>query len=127
MKNFNGSGSSSIIGQIPDDCKFTKAKDFIAEYPKGLLQIKGILKTHSEKYNRDNYSLYIVRNGNCPNMDEKYMLMNVPGWYGKKLMDHFQEEGKTAEEYFANCSLKSISKWTTDFGTDSISIEAYVE
>lgn len=127
MKNFNGTGISSIVGQIPENCKFTKAKDFIAEYPKDLLKIQGILKTHSEMYNRDNYSLYIIRNGNCPIMDEPCMLMNVPGWYGKKLMEDFKASGQTAEEYFSNASLKSISAWTTNFGTDSLSIEAYTE
>ena len=124
MKNF-GKGKSSIVGQIPDDCKFTKAKDFVGHYEKGLLNVRGLLKTHSDMYNKDQYSLYIVREGKVDNMDEPYMLMNVPSWYGEKVEADFKDEGLPAEEYF-NTSISDITVQSTKkYNSETICIDVY--
>lgn len=125
MKNFSANGSSSIIGDIPDDCQYTKAKDFVGEYPEGVLEVKGLLKTHSEKYNKDQYSLLIFRQKKLDNMDEKYMLMNVPEWYGSKQMEEFRSSGQTAEEYFGGCFIKEIELKDTKNGNQTTNIIIY--
>lgn len=119
MKNFTG-GKSTIIGQIPEGVEFEKAKDYVGTYEKGDMVIRGYLKTKSQKYNTDNYSLYVI-------YKNEHKLLNVPGWYGKALEDSFIEEGSNAEEYFDNAYIKEIVPMGTKNGNDTINIVIYEE
>ena len=115
MKNFKG--GSTLIGQIPEGIEFEKIKDYVGTYEKGDVVIQGYLKTHSEKYNRDNYSLYVLFKGTPK-------LLNVPGWYGSQLEEDFRAEGGNAEEYFKDVFLNMVEPYSTKSG-DSVSIEIY--
>ena len=117
MKNFRS--SSTMIGQIPEGLEFEKAKDYVGEYEKGVFVVLGYLKTHSKKYNNDNYSLFCLLNN-------EHKLLNVPGWYGKKLEEDFLKEGGDPEKYFDSAYIKTISPLETDKG-ESVSIEIYEE
>lgn len=124
MKNIKR-GKSTIVGEIAEGTKYTKAKDFIGEYAQGVLQIRGFLKNHSDMYNKDQYSLYIVRTGKVDKMDEPTMLMNIPTWYGETLAADFAESGLPAAEYFDGASIKSITETKTRYNTTTIEIEIY--
>ena len=116
MKNFRS--SSTMIGQIPEGLEFEKAKDYVGDYEKGVFVVLGYLKTHSKKFNNDNYSLFCLLNN-------EHKLLNVPGWYGKALEDSFIEEGSNAEEYFDNAYIKEIVPMGTKNGNDTINIVIY--
>ena len=98
---------------------------YLGEYAQGVLQIRGFLKNHSDMYNKDQYSLYIVRTGKVDKMDEPTMLMNIPTWYGETLAADFAESGLPAAEYFDGASIKSISETKTRYNTTTIEIEIY--
>lgn len=115
MKNFKG--GSTLIGQIPEGLEFEKAKDYIGTYEKGDFAVLGYLKTHSDKYNRDNYSLYCELKGAAK-------LINVPAWYGSQLEEDFRAEGSNAEVYFKDAFIKTIEPYNTKSG-ESVSIEIY--
>lgn len=118
MKNFTrGGGKSSIIGQIPENTPFTKAKEFIGEYKQGEMIIKGILKTFSEKFGKNQYSLLILKK-------KDYMFMDVPEWYGESVYDDFMDSPESAAEYF-NCSISSIEEFETKYNTKSVDIKIY--
>ena len=117
MKNFT-MRNSTIVGTIPENTPFTKASEFVGEYAKGDLQVLGFLRTHSEKFNKDQYSLFIKKK-------KTHMLMNVPGWYGEQLEDDFVDEGSNAEEYFKDAFISSITEFDTKYGNKSINIEIY--
>lgn len=116
MKNFKG-GKSTMIGQIPEGVEFEKIKDYLGEYAKGDVVIMGYLKTHSKKFDSDNYSLFVDFKGTPK-------LLTVPGWYGTQLEEDFLEEGTSAEEYFKDAFLKKVEPLSTGKG-DSVSIEIY--
>lgn len=119
MKNFKG-GKSTIVGQIPEGTEFEKAKDYVGTYAKGDMVIRGFLKTRSEKYHTDNYSLYVI-------YKNQHKLLNVPGWYGKALEEDFIAEGSDAEKYFDNAYIKEISPVETKNGNGTINIDIYEE
>ena len=115
MKNFKG--GSTLIGQIPEGLEFEKIKDYVGKYEKGEFVIFGYLKTHSDKYNRDNYSLYCELKG-------QPKLLNVPGWYGSQLEEDFKAEGGNPEEYFKDAFIEIIEPYDTKSG-QSVSIQIY--
>ena len=117
MKNFKG-GKSTMIVQIPEGVEFEKAKDYVGKYEKGDMVIMGYLKTKSEKYKTDNYSLYVI-------YKNQHKLLNVPGWYGRALEEDFIAEGSDAEKYFDNAYIKEIAPMSTKNGNDTINIDIY--
>lgn len=124
MKNFS-SGVSTISGTIIDGTKYVKCKDFVGVYDQDALMIKGFIKSHSDKFNKDTYSLYIERVKSVPGIDEVSMLMNVPEWYGRKLEEDFRSSGQTAEQYF-DTSLKEVSEVKTkNYNTTTYDIIVY--
>lgn len=128
MKNFTEEkNASTIAGKIKEGTKFTKPSDFVGSYGKGQLGIKGYLKTHSEKYDKDQYSLYIERTNGVAvdNMDEASMLMNIPSWYGARLEEDFKNSKLSAEEYFDNAFVKEIIQFDTRYGKPSYNIKIY--
>lgn len=116
MKNFKNN-KGTLIGQIPEGVEFEKSKDYVGSYEKGDIQVLGYLKTKSDKYKTDNYSLYVDFKG-------KKKLLNVPTWYGKQLEEDFIQEGGDPESYFKDAFIKTIEPLATGKG-DSISIEIY--
>lgn len=116
MKNFKN-GKGTLIGQIPEGIEFEKSKDYLGKYEKGDLQVMGYLKTKSEKYKTDNYSLYVDLKGTKK-------LLNVPSWYGKQLEEDFLEEGGDPEVYFKDAFIEQIETLSTGKG-DSVSITVY--
>lgn len=116
MKNFKNS-KGTLIGQIPEGIEFEKSKDYIGQYEKGDMAVLGYLKTKSEKYKSDNYSLYIDLKGTKK-------LLNVPGWYGKQLEEDFLAEGGDPETYFKDAFISKIEPLSTGKG-ESVSIEIY--
>lgn len=121
MKNF-GKGTSTVIGSVPENTPYKKAKEMYGKYEKGQLTIYGYLKTHSEKYNRDGYVLCCKYIGND-------VLVNIPEWYGKKLEADFLQSGQTPEEYFdnGNVSIELIEPFDTQNGNQSVSIMIFEE
>lgn len=122
MNNFAiGNNTISGNGKINDAAKFVKAKDYLGEYngPKYIF-VLGFIKTHSDTYNKDQYSLY------CQDMNtNEYILMNVPEWYGKKLSEDFFKNvpsKMTCDQYFDNVVIKKIETFRTKFNTDSVNI-----
>ena len=105
-------GKSSVVGEIKEGTSYTKVKDFVGVYDEGALLVRGIIKSHSDTYNRDTYSLYIVRAKLVPGIDEPTMLMNVPEWYGAQQLEDFNQSGQTAEEFF-NTSIQEIKEVKT--------------
>ena len=128
MRNFTKEkNASTIAGKIKEGTKFTKPSDFVGSYGKGQLGIKGYLKTHSDKYNKDQYSLYIERTQGVAveNMDEASMLMNIPSWYGERLEEDFKNSKLSAEEYFADAFIKEIIQFDTRYDKHSYNIKIY--
>lgn len=128
MRNYTEEkNASTIAGKIKEGTKFTKPSDFVGSYGKGQLGIKGYLKTHSEKYDKDQYSLYIERPQGVAvdNMDEASMLMNIPSWYGERLEEDFKNSKLSAEEYFADAFIKEIIQFDTRYGNPSYNIKIY--
>ena len=117
MKNFT-SESSTMIGKAEKGTPFKKAKDFIGKYEDGEMCVLGYIKTHSDMYDKDQYSLYVVYQG------EKFF-MNVPSWYGKRLEQDFTTSKLTPEEYFENSFIETIKTFKTKYNTESISITVY--
>lgn len=122
MNNFAiGNNTISGNGKINDAAKFVKAKDYVGTYegPKYIF-VLGFIKTHSDTYNKDQYSLY------CQDMNtNEYLLMNVPEWYGKKLSEDFFKNvpsKMTCDQYFDNVVIKKIETFRTKFNTDSVNI-----
>ena len=117
MKNFSR-GNSTIVGQIPENTPFTKAKEFVGIYKKGEMQVLGFIRTKSEMYNKDQYALFIKKGND-------YMLMNVPSWYGSTLEDDFTDAGSNAVEYFKDAFIQSISEFDAKNNTKSINIKIF--
>ena len=117
MKNFT-SGKSTVIGNIEKNTPFKKAKDFVGNYEYGQFYVLGFIKTHSDMYDKDQYSLYCLYQG------EKF-LMNVSNWYGIKLEEDFNNNNTTAEEYFKDACVKEIKEFKTKYNTNSINIIVY--
>ena len=117
MKNFS-SGKSTLIGQIDSSVHFEKGIDFAGEYEKGQFKVLGYLKTFSEKFKVNQYSLLVI-------LGDVQFLMNVPKWYGEDLAEDFQNSGQTAEEYFKDTFIEKIETYTTKYGTTSIRITIY--
>ena len=117
MKNFNA-GKSTIGIQLPNKPDFVRAKDFVGKYKKGEMQVCGYIKTHSELYNKDSYSLAVI-------YKNEGLFLNVPAWYGEQLDKDFRESGQDAEEYFADSFVKEISTFTTKFNTESVKITVF--
>lgn len=117
MKNFS-SGKSTLIGQIDSSVKFEKGTEYAGKYEKGQFKVLGYLKTFSEKFKTDQYSLFVE-------LGDVQFLMNVPKWYGEALAEDFQNSGQTAEEYFKDAFIEKIETYTTDYGTTSIRITIY--
>lgn len=117
MKNFS-SGKSTLIGQIDSSVKFEKGTEYAGKYEKGQFKVLGYLKTFSEKFKTDQYSLFVE-------LGDVKFLMNVPKWYGEELDDDFVDSEQSAEEYFKDAFIEKIETYTTDYGTTSIRITIY--
>lgn len=117
MKNFNAKKSTIGI-QLPNKPDFVRAKDFVGKYKKGEMQVCGYIRTHSELYNKDSFSLAVI-------YKNEGLFLNVPAWYGEQLEDDFVDSGQDAEEYFADSYVKEISTFTTKFNTESVRITVY--
>lgn len=117
MKNFTA-GKSTIIGTIEKDTPFKKAKDFVGEYSEKEMRVLGYIKTHSDMYNKDQYSLYV-------DYQNSKMLLNVPSWYGEKLEEDFNESGIAPDRYFANAYIRKIETFQTKYNTASLNILIY--
>ena len=109
---------SIIIGSIDNNATFKKINDYVGRYDEGEFIIFGYIKTHSDMYNKDQYSLYTK-------LKDEYILLNVPSWYGVALESDFKASGENAETYFNNCSIKEIRTFTTKYNTDSYNIEIF--
>lgn len=117
MKNYSR-GRGTLIGEIPEGTEFKKIADYVGTYKKDQFKILGYLKTHSDLYNKDSYSLF------CDLKGEK-ILLNVPEWYGSQLSQDFLDSKQEPEEFFAGASIKEISTWETKFKNNSYNIEIY--
>lgn len=125
MKNYSN-GNSTLIGTIDESTRFEKSANYVGDWAEGEMQILGYLKTHSELYNKDQYSLYIHHvSGTGKKKIDEYILMNVPYWYGTKLANDFHKSGQSAEQYFENSYVKNISSFMTKYNTASYNITIY--
>ena len=116
MKNFKNN-KGTLIGQIPEGLEFEKAKDYIGKYERVEFAVLGYLKTKSEKYKTDCYSLYCDLRG-------VKKLLNIPSWYGSQLEKDFLAEGGDPETYFNGAYIETIEKLDTNKG-ESVSITIY--
>ena len=116
MKNFKNN-KGTLIGQIPEGLEFEKSKDYFGKYEKGDFAVLGYLKTKSEKYKTDCYSLYCDLKG-------VKKLLNVPSWYGSQLEEDFLAEGGDPETYFKDAYIETIEELDTNKGK-SVSITIY--
>ena len=115
MRNFKKGGKSTIAIQLPETMEFKKTADYVGDYKKGEFKIHGFLKTHSDLYNKEQYSLV------CE-YKKKVFFMNVPSWYGSRLETDFEESGETAETYFGGVSVAMIEEFTTKYNTTSYNV-----
>lgn len=138
MKNYKSTGRSSIVGDIPEQMYYVKAKDMLGHYHKGDLQVLGFLKTKSQLYNREQYCLFIKYNPDVvipavmnermkTGVDHTYFFLNVPEWYGKRLEEDFQSEGTTAEQFFVGAYIETIEELPTNKNSNTIDILIYEE
>lgn len=138
MKNYKSTGKSSVVGEIPEQMYYVKAKDILGEYEKGELQVLGFLKTKSQLYNRDQYCLFIkcnttkvipaiVNERMAAGVDHPYLFLNVPEWYGTRLEEDFKSEDVPAEEFFKDAFIEIIEELPTDKGNNTIDILIYEE
>lgn len=138
MKNYKSTGRSSIVGEIPEQMYYVKAKDMLGHYNKGDLQVLGFLKTKSQLYNRDQYCLFIKYNPDvaipavmnermATGVDHTYFFLNVPEWYGKRLEEDFQSEDTTAEQFFVGAYIETIEELPTNKNSNTIDILIYEE
>ena len=136
MKNYKSTGKSSVVGEIPEQMYYVKAKDILGEYEKGELQVLGFLKTKSQLYNREQYCLFIKGNLNkmipaivngrmAAEVDHPYFFLNVPEWYGKRLEEDFKSEDTTAEEFFKDAFIEFIQELPTNKNSNTIDILIY--
>lgn len=117
MKNFTNT-NSTIIGTIEKGTPYKKAKDFVGKYGLDDMRVLGYIKTHSDMYDKDQYSLYVDYQGNK-------ILMTVPSWYGQKLEEDFKAQNINPEEYFNGAYIKEITEFDTKYNTKSINIIIY--
>jgi hypothetical protein len=136
MKNYKSTGRSSVVGEIPEQMFYVKAKDMLGHYDKGDLQVLGFLKTKSQLYNRDQYCLFIKYNTDKAfpaimnerlkaGVNHPYIFLNVPEWYGKRLEEDFQSEEVAAEEFFKDAFIEIIEELTTNKNSNTIDILIY--
>lgn len=118
MKNYSNI-KPTLTREIDETAKFTRCADLVGRFEEGVLTIHGYFKNKSKKYNKDQYSLYVIRH---IKNKEDHLLLNVPGWYGEKLEQDFLASGQTAEEFFEGNSIAEIESFETKFGTDSYNI-----
>lgn len=126
MKNYHNATTSTTVRKIPDSVKFQKITDLFptlsvespVTFPPEKWSILGYIKTHSDMYDKDQYSLYIAEGSN------EY-LINVPSWYGSSLEDDFKESKQTAEEFFNGAYLKEITMFKTKYNKPSYNITIY--
>lgn len=114
MKNFSA-GKSTIIGQIEEGAIFEKIGEYVGSYDQNVFTIHGYLKTRSQKFNKEQYSLYV-------NLGDRFFLLNVPDWYGIELEKDFMASDETAEQYFTGASIKTIESKHTKFGNGTHNI-----
>lgn len=118
MKNYNNSLNSTLAIEVPDETPFIKIDDLFGKtkkFKKGEVPILGIIKAHSEMYDKDQYSLLI-------NYKEQFYFLNVPAWYGKRVWEDLKESGQTAPEFFNGASIKEIEEFDTKFNNKSKNI-----
>lgn len=138
MKNYKSTGRSSVVGEIPEQMYYVKAKDMLGHYDKGDLQVLGFLKTKSQLYNREQYCLFIKFNKDkafpavmnermATGVDHHYFFLNVPEWYGKRLEEDFKGEDTTAEEFFKDAYIETIEELPTNKNSNTIDILIYEE
>ena len=138
MKNYKSTGRSSVVGKIPEQMYYVKAKDILGEYEKGELQVLGFLKTKSQLYNRDQYCLFIkcsttkmipaiVNERMAAGVDHPYFFLNVPEWYGKRLEEDFKDADVPAEEFFKDAFIEFIEELSTNKNSNTINILIYEE
>lgn len=121
MQNYSNR-KPTLSREIDETASFEKCVNMLGEYKKDALTIHGYFKNKSEKFNKYQYSLYIIAHNK---KDETHILLNVPSWYGAKLEEDFLASGQTAEEFFEGNSIKEIVEFETKFGTDSYNIVIY--
>lgn len=120
MRNYSKNKKTMMI-EISDQVPFIKIKDLFPKtkkFEKGEVPILGYLKTHSSKYDNDNYSLLV-------NVKGEYYLMNVPQWYGEALAKDFLDSGVEATEFFDNSYIKEIEDIETKKGNNTYNIIIY--
>lgn len=138
MKNYKSTGKSSVVGEIPEQMYYVKAKDILGHYEKGELQVLGFLKTKSQLYNREQYCLFIKGNLNkmipaivnermAAGVDHPYFFLNVPEWYGKRLEEDFKDEDVPAEDFFKDAFIETIEELPTNKNSNTIDILIYEE
>ena len=120
MKNYT-KGKRTMIGEIPEGIEFKKCADYVGSYDEGDLIIMGYLKTRSELYNKDQYSLLI---SDQRGKKDTMFFLNVPAWYGAELEQDFLNSGEDAETFFA-ASIEAIESFETKYKKDSYNIMIY--
>lgn len=118
MKNFKSNKPVTITCPIDKGVPFKKAKDFIGTYEEKEMKILGFIKTYSDMYDKDQYSLYVDYQNNK-------VMINVPAWYGAKLEEDFLNSSESPEEYFANAYVKEIVEFSTKYNSKSVNIIIY--
>lgn len=118
MRNFTSNRPLTTTVKIDKGVPFKKAKDFLGKYTEKQMQVLGYIKTYSEMYEKDQYSLYVDYEGNK-------VMINVPAWYGQRLEADFTESGQTPEEYFADTFVKEIVEFDTKYNSKSVNIIVY--
>lgn len=121
MKNYSNTTNSTLAVKVPDETPFIKIEDLFGkkrEFEKGDVPILGIIKAHSEMYDKDQYSLLV-------HYKSQYYFLNVPAWYGKRVWEDLKESKQTAEEFFDNAYIKEIEEFDTKFNNKSKNIKIW--
>ena len=121
MKNYSSTTNSTLAVKVPDETPFIKIDDLFGDkkrFKKGDVPILGIIKAHSEMYDKDQFSLLV-------HYKSQYYFLNVPAWYGKRVWEDLKESNQTAEEFFDNVYIKEIEEFDTKFNNKSKNIKIW--
>lgn len=125
MRNYTAR-KNTFIGRLDKDIPFVKKGEVVGNWEKGKLRCRGFLRTHSERFNKDQYSLFIESTeGHIAGTKSNAVLLNVPTWYGEQLEDDFTDSGLLAEDFFKDAWIKSIEMQDTKYGTKTAVITIY--
>lgn len=121
MKNYSSKTAKTLAVDPGEDTPFIKIGDLfkdIRKFEKGDVPILGYIKVHSDKYDKDQYSLLVNYKG-------VMYFLNVPTWYGKALAEDFVQTGEPATEFFSDAYIKEIEVLDTKYNNKTYNIVIY--